>query len=146
MKGLITEIIAIAAVVLGFIGAKLWGQTFSGWIMTQFTWPQPVCDATAYALLFISISLALHFVGRLISRLLSAISLGWINKLLGALFGTAKWALVVLALAFCVNKLDTQFHFMQPELKSSSLLYNHTVEYAEKALDYVKSVDLSKPL
>ena len=146
MKGLITEIIAIAAVVLGFVGAKLWGQTFSAWIMTQFTWPQPVCDATAYALLFIGISLALNMIGRLISKLLSAISLGWMNKLLGAAFGTAKWALIVLAIVFCVNKLDTQFHFMKAELKSSSLLYNHAVEYADKALDYVKSVDLSKPL
>lgn len=141
MKGLITEIIAIAAVVFGFIGAKLWGQAFSAWILTQFTWPQAVCDAVAYALLFLGISIALHFVARLISKLLSAISLGWINRLLGAAFGVAKWSLIVLAIVFCVNKLDMQFHFLQPEVKSSSLLYPYAVKYADKALDYVKSAD-----
>ena len=139
MKGLITEIIAILAVVLGFIGAKLWGQAFSAWILTQFTWPQAVCDAVAYALLFLGITIALNIVGRLISKLLKAIHLGWINRLLGALFGTVKWALVVLALVFCINKLDTQFSFLQPELKSSSLLYETAVKYADKALDYLKS-------
>lgn len=141
MKGLITEIIAIAAVVFGFIGAKFWGQAFSAWILTQFTWPQAVCDAVAYALLFLGISIALHFVARLISKLLSAISLGWINRLLGAAFGVAKWSLIVLAIVFCVNKLDMQFHFLQPEVKSSSLLYPYAVKYADKALDYVKSAD-----
>ena len=142
MKGLITEIIAILAVVFGFIGAKLWGQTFSAWILQQFTWPQAVCDAVAYALLFLGISLALHLAGRLVSRLLSAISLGWMNRLLGGAFGIAKWALIVLAVVFCVNKLDTQFRFMKPELKSSSLLYPTAVKYADKALDYLQSASL----
>lgn len=141
MRGFITEVIAIAAVVLGFIGAKLWGQAFSAWILAQFTWPQPVCDAVAYALLFLGISIALHFIARLISKLLSAISLGWMNRLLGAAFGVAKWSLIVLAIVFCVNKLDRQFHFMKPELKSGSLLYSTAVNYADKALDYVKSAD-----
>jgi len=141
MKGLITEIIAILAVVLGFIGAKLWGQAFSAWILTQFTWPQPVCDAVAYSLLFLGITLALNIVARLISKLLKAIHLGWMNRLFGAFFGAAKWSLVVLALVFCVNKLDTQFHFMKDDLKSDSLLYPTAVKYAEKALDYVKSAD-----
>lgn len=143
MKGLITEIIAILAVVFGFIGAKLWGQAFSAWILSQFTWPQAVCDAVAYALLFLGISIALHFVARLISKLLSAISLGWINRLLGAAFGVAKWTLIVLAIVFCINKLDSQFHFMKTELKSGSLLYNTAVEYANKTLDYVKSTNIS---
>ena len=144
MKGLITEIIAIAAVVLGFIGAKLWGPGFSAWIVSQFTWPQAVCDAVAYALLFLGISIALHFVGRMISKLLSAISLGWINRLFGAAFGVAKWTLIVLAIVFCVNKLDGQFHFMKPELKSGSLLYPTAVKYADKALDYVQNVNLNE--
>ena len=59
MRGLITEVIAILAVILGFIGAKIWGQIFSTWLLTQFTWPQPVCDAVAYALLFLGIAIEL---------------------------------------------------------------------------------------
>lgn len=142
MKGLITEIIAIAAVVFGFFGAKLWGQAFSAWIITQFTWPQAVCDAVAYALLFLGITLVLNIIARIISRILKAINLGWMNRLLGGVFGAAKWALVVLALVFCVNKLDTQFHFLQEDLKSSSLLYPYAVKYADKALDYLHTASL----
>lgn len=142
MRGLITEIIAIAAVILGFIGAKIWGQLFSAWLLSQFTWPQPVCDAVAYALLFLGIAIALNIAGRLLSKLLKAINLGWINRVLGATFGLLKWAFIVLAIVFCVNKLDEQFHFIQPELKKQSIIYPEAVKLADKALDYVKNTSL----
>ncbi len=139
MRGLITEIIAIAAVILGFIGAKIWGKVFSAWLLTQFTWPQPVCDAVAYALLFLGIAIALNIVGRLLSKLLKAIKLAWVNRLLGATFGVIKWGLIVLAIVFCVNKLDEQFKFLQPELKKQSIIYPEAVKLADQALDYVKT-------
>ncbi len=139
MRGLITEIIAILAVVFGFIGAKLWGKLFSGWLVSQFTWPQPVCDAVAYALLFLGIAILLNIAGKLLSKLLKAINLGWINNALGATFGVLKWAVIVLALVFCVNKLDTQFHFIQPDLKNQSVVYPVAVDWANKALDYVQT-------
>ena len=142
MRGLITEIIAIAAVILGFIGAKIWGHVFSAWLLSQFTWPQPVCDAVAYALLFLGIAIALNIAGRLLSKLLKAINLGWINRVLGATFGLLKWAFIVLALVFCVNKLDQQFNFIQPELKKQSIIYPEAVKLADKALDYVKNTSL----
>lgn len=142
MKGLITEIIAIAAVILGFIGAKIWGKVFSAWLLNQFTWPQPVCDAIAYALLFLGIAVALNIVGRLLSKLLKAIKLAWVNRLLGATFGVIKWGLIVLAIVFCVNKLDEQFKFLQPELKKQSIIYSEAVKLADQALDYVKNTSL----
>ena len=140
MRGLITEVIAILAVILGFIGAKLWGQVFSSWLLNQFTWPQPVCDAVAYALLFLAIAVALTIAGKLLSKLLKAISLAWVNRLLGATFGLLKWGLIVLAIVFCVNKLDQQFNFIQPELKQQSIIYPEAVKLADMALDYAKSV------
>jgi len=139
MRGLITEIIAILAVVFGFVGAKLWGKVFSAWLMTQFTWPQGVCDAVAYALLFLGIAIVLNILGRLLSKLLKAINLGWINRALGATFGILKWGVIVLAVVFCVNKLDKQFHFIQSDLKQQSVVYPIAVNWADKALDYVTS-------
>ena len=137
MRGLITEVIAILAVILGFIGAKIWGHLFSAWLLEQFTWPQPVCDAVAYALLFLGIAVALNIAGRLLSKLLKAIKLAWVNRLLGATFGLLKWGLIVLAIVFCVNKLDQQFNFIQPELKQQSVVYSFAVQCANQMLDYV---------
>lgn len=139
MRGLVTEFIAITAVILGCVGAKIWGATISAWLQAQFTWPQPVCDVTSYALLFIAIALALNMLGRLFTRLLSAIHLGFLNRLLGAVFGTLKWSIIVLTLVFLVDKLDSQFRFMQEELKQKSITYQPAVKTANACLSFIRS-------
>lgn len=146
MKGLITELIAIAAVVLGFVGAKLWGDVFSEWIVEQFAWQQPICDAVAYALLFVGIALVLNIVGRLISKLLKAIHLGFVNRLLGGLFGATKWAIVVVVLVFCVHSLDQRFHFLKPETTAQSVIYPNAVEFSTFVLSKVPALDEDLPL
>lgn len=139
MRGLITELIAILAVVLGFIGARIWAPLFSNWLLTQFTWPEPVAQGVAYALLFLGIAILLNIAGRLLSRLLRAIHLGFLNRLLGAFFGVAKYGIVILAMVFVVNLLDEQFGFMQEDLKKSSICYPYAVKIANDCLSFVRS-------
>ncbi len=123
MRGIITEVIAIVAVILGVVGARLWGLMFSNWLLVQFQWPDAVCRIVAYALLFLGIAIVLNIIGRLLSKLLRAIHLGFVNRLLGGVFGTMKWGIIVLAIVFCVHHLDRQFHFLNESeaVKSSSL-------------------------
>ena len=130
MRGLVTELIAILAVVLGVVGTRIWGMQFAHWLLAQFTWPEAVCNVVAYTLLFLGIVIVCNILGKLISRLLKAIHLGWVNRLLGAFFGTVKWAIIVLALVFIVSSLDEQFHFIKPSLKEASLTYNPAVHAA----------------
>ncbi len=136
MRGLVVELAAIVALILGFIGARLWGARFSLWLMAQFAWPEGVCSVVAYALLFVGIALLLNIVARLLSRLFRAIHLGWLNRLLGGVFGVAKWAIVVLLVVLCVHRLDDQFHFIRSDLKQQSVIYNYTTPLAEKAWLY----------
>lgn len=147
MRGLVVELTAIVALILGFVGARLWGARFSLWLIRQFEWPEAVCSVVAYALIFLAIALFLNIAARLISRLFKAISLGWLNRLLGALFGVAKWAIVVLLLVLCVHRLDDQFHFFQDDLKQQSIIYNYTAPLSEKAWEQVKKQihDLQRP-
>lgn len=139
MRGLVVELTAIVALILGFVGARLWGARFSLWLIQQFEWPEAVCSVVAYALIFLAIAMSLNIAARLISRLFKAISLGWLNRLLGALFGMGKWAIVVLLLVLCVHRLDDQFHFFRDDLKQQSTIYNYTTPLAEKAWAQVQS-------
>lgn len=139
MRGLVVELTAIVALILGFVGARLWGARFSLWLIGQFEWPEAVCSVVAYSLIFLGIALFLNIAARLISRLFKAISLGWLNRLLGALFGMGKWAIVVLLLVLCVHRLDDQFHFFRDDLKQQSTIYNYTTPLAEKAWSHVQS-------
>lgn len=139
MRGLVVELTAIVAIILGFVGARLWGARFSLWLIGQFEWPEAVCSVVAYSLIFLGIALFLNLAARLVSRLFKAISLGWLNRLLGALFGMGKWAIVVLLLVLCVHRLDDQFHFIRPDLKQRSWVYSSTTPLAEKAWQQVRT-------
>ena len=139
MKGLIVEVSSIVAILLGFFGAKYWSAAFANWLMQQFEWSETACIVVAYALLFAGIALGLNIVARLLSKLFQKIQLGWLNRLLGGLFGTAKWGIVIIALVLCVHNLDKQFQFLQPELKEKSVVYTTLTPYAEKAWEEIKA-------
>jgi membrane protein required for colicin V production len=139
MKGLIVEVVSIAAIVLGFLGAKWWSAGFASWLMQQFEWNETACIVVAYALIFAGIALGLNIIARLLSKLFQKIQLGWINRLLGGLFGIAKWGIVIVALVLCVHNLDKQFQFIQPELKEKSVVYTTLTPYAEQAWEEIKA-------
>ena len=139
MKGLIVEVSSIVAILLGFLGAKYWSAAFASWLMQQFDWSETACIVVAYALLFAGIALGLNIVARLLSKLFQKIQLGWLNRLLGGIFGTAKWGIVIVALVLCVHNLDKQFQFIQPELREKSVVYTTITPYAEQAWEEIKA-------
>ena len=139
MKGLVVEIASIAAILLGFIGSRMWGAMFAAWLIEQFSWPESVCVVIAYALLFVGISVVLHILAKLLTKLFKTVALGWLNRLLGGLFGTLKWMIIVLLLVLCVHRLDDQFHFLQDDLKKQSIVYMQAAPLAEKIWMEVKN-------
>ena len=139
MKGLIVEVSSIVAILLGFFGAKYWSAAFASWLMQQFDWSETACIVVAYALLFAGIALGLNIVARLLSKLFQKIQLGWLNRLLGGIFGTAKWGIVIVVLVLCVHNLDKQFQFIQPELREKSVVYTTITPYAEQAWEEIKA-------
>lgn len=139
MKGLIVEVSSIVAILLGFFGAKYWSAAFASWLMQQFDWSETACIVVAYALLFAGIALGLNIVARLLSKLFQKIQLGWLNRILGGIFGTAKWGIVIVALVLCVHNLDKQFQFIQPELREKSVVYTTITPYAEQAWEEIKA-------
>ena len=134
MRGLVSEVTAIAAVIVGYIGARLWGQSMSAWLVAQAHWSEPVCNLVAYSLLFLGITLSLNVLGKLLSKLLKAINLSWANRLLGALFGAGKWAIILLIVLYLVSQLDAQWHILPSQLKQDSVLYGPMVQFANQML------------
>ena len=138
MKGLIVEIASIVAIVLGFLGAKYWSGIFASWLVLQFQWDATACSVIAYAVLFAGIALALHIFARMLSKFFQKIALGWLNRLLGGIFGAAKWGIVIMTIVLCLHHLDKQYHFLSDELTQQSVVYNYLTPYAEKAWDEIK--------
>ena len=132
MKGIIAEVMSIAAIVLGLLGAKWWSAPFTNWLIQQFEWSEAASFVVAYAVLFAGIALALNIMARLLSKLFQKIHLGWLNRLAGGIFGIAKWGLVIWVIVFGLHRLDTHFQFINKELKDQSVVYTQCTQIAEK--------------
>lgn len=137
MRGFISEIIAFVVVILGVLSARLWAQGFSAWLLVQFAWPQGVCDVVAYTLLFLGIAIVLSILARLLNKLIRAIHLGWANRLLGGLFGMAKYGLIVLVAVFIMDKGNEVFHWLDDSpVVSSSVVYPPMVNATHAVLSF----------
>jgi membrane protein required for colicin V production len=96
LRGVVREIISLGGWIIAFLAANL----FAGPLSTHL--PQAIPGDTlrtlvAFIAIFIVALISSALVGMLLSRLVNAIGLGPIDKVLGALFGIARGALVVLA-------------------------------------------------
>ena len=121
MRGLISEVIAIAVVILGVVGARFAAPPFSEWLLQQFAWPQGVCDVVAYTLIFLAIAILLSILAKGLTRFMRAIHLGWANRLAGGLFGICKYGVLVLIVVFIMDKTNESFHYLDdaPVVKTS---------------------------
>ena len=139
MRGLVSEIIAIAVVILGVLGSRIGAQSFSAWLLQQFAWPAEVCDVVAYILIFLTIAIVLSILAKLLHKFLRAIHLGWANRLLGGAFGLCKYGILVLIVVFAMDKTNEHYHWLDnsPVVKTSVVYpqmvkMTHCIEKSDK--------------
>ena len=137
MRGLISETIAIVVVILGVLGARFGAPPFSAWLLTQFAWPQGVCDVVAYTMLFLGIAILLSILARLLTKFMRKIHLGWANRLAGGLFGIAKYGLIVLIVVFVMDRTNDAFHWLDgAQVVSDSVIYPLMVKATHALLSF----------
>lgn len=123
MNGLVQELTVLVALVLGVIGAKMWSPELGQRLSEAFTWSDKVSTAVAYAVILFTITVGLGLLGRLLTRILRAASLGGLNRLFGALFGALKWAIIVGAIFAVTDMFNDKIQIIKPEAKEASALY-----------------------
>jgi len=95
IRGVVRELIALVAWVVGFVGAFVFAPTVGGWI------PEiPGYPAVRYLIAFAAILIAALVIGAIIAgplaRVIHAAGLGFVDRFLGSIFGVARGLLVIL--------------------------------------------------
>jgi membrane protein required for colicin V production len=97
-RGIIREVIALAAWVAGFIAAI----AYAGALANAFPWLNmtPVAkQALAFVLILVLVLIVGAIVARALAGLIRAIGLGFMDRILGLVFGVARGFIVVVAFA-----------------------------------------------
>ena len=96
-RGVLGEIIAVAAWVLAFFAAKWWGEEFARQLLGGIGDPV-VRLVVAWVLIFVIVLLLMALVRLAIRGLLKALGLSLSDRALGVLFGAVRGGVIVLAL------------------------------------------------
>lgn len=95
-RGVVSELLALAAWVLAFFAAKMFGVMVSGWFVTAIADPL-LRQGAAYLAVFLAVLVVVSFARLLLRELLKAVGLGVVDRILGAVFGVLRGLAVVLA-------------------------------------------------
>jgi len=97
-RGLVREVLSILGWVIAFLAANLLAGPL-GPVMPQAIPSPELRIAAAYVTVFVGSLIVTMLVGLLLSKIVKAVGLGGVDRMLGAFFGAARGLLIVLATA-----------------------------------------------
>ncbi len=144
-NGLVIELAALAALVLGLYGALRFSYYTSDLLTRHFELQGNALYITSFIITFIVIVIAVHLLARLLDKLVKAVALGFFNRFLGMLFGLLKVAFVLSILLVPVNALNRNAHFIPDETIRSSALWQPLSRFAPDLFSFFH-FDITTPL
>ncbi len=136
-KGFIVQLATLAALLLGILGAVLFSDITSGIIIKKFDISGQYLPIISFAVTFVVIVIGVHLFAKMLNKLIDAIALGIVNRLLGVLFSVLKIAFIVSIILVLINKADNKYNFIPDETKDNSLLYTPLSNFAPMIFPYL---------
>ena len=137
-KGLLDTICSVVGVVGGLYAASAYASTVGAMMGDWFELKEHQLYVIAYIVVFVGVALIVLIVTKIVEQFLKAMTLSWVNRLLGGLFGLLKYALIV---SIVLNLLDV-FHQRTGLLKETSestqasMLYEPLRQFGPFVLPY----------
>lgn len=138
-KGLVHQIIAIAALVLGIWLGYRYCEPLAARIATIAEIPPVGRKVIAFAVIFIAVTVVLRLLGWLLEKTLQLVTLGWMNRLSGLAFSILKCALLVCLAAMLFDALNSEVHIVGAEKLDSAVIYNFFKDSGHKIFQWIKS-------
>jgi membrane protein required for colicin V production len=123
-NGFVKEVASLAALILGIWGAIKFSTFTAAKLYDWFDMSGQYVGIIAFLVTFLVIVVVIHFIGILADRFIDAISLGFLNRILGMVFGLLKSILIMSVIFVVLNALDARRPFLPKEKIEQSRFYN----------------------
>lgn len=100
-RGLVREVFALAGWIAAFVLAALLGASAATWMPAS--WGESARSIAGHVAVFVLVLVIGGLAGWLVSRIVRAVGLGVVDRMLGGIFGAARGVLVVFALAILAS-------------------------------------------
>lgn len=139
-KGFVRQVVGLLSIFAG-----VWcAFKFSSWAAVKV---QQWCHAeerTMYIACFIIIVVLVILLGwllaRFIEKILKITTLGWLNRLLGAILGAAKIILLLSVIVYAFNRINTNWNLVSNATLKESSIWVWLVDLYEKVFPYLLKI------
>ena len=140
-KGMIHMVASLAALVLGIFGAIKLRPVFASLLDSIFDISPDYMNVIAFSVAFVSIVLVVHLVAFVVEKLIKAVALNLVNRLLGMGIGLLVTAFVLSMILWPVNQVNAEKQIIRPERIEGSILYKPLSGFAPAVFPYLKKQD-----
>jgi membrane protein required for colicin V production len=123
-NGLVKEVASLAALILGIWGAIRFSTFTAEKLYDYFDMTGRYVGIIAFLITFGIIVVIIHFIGILADKVVDAVSLGFLNRILGIAFGVVKSVLLLSVLFVVLNAIDARRPFLPKDKIEGSIFYN----------------------
>ncbi|TKG93361.1 CvpA family protein [Puteibacter caeruleilacunae] len=131
-KGLVYEVSSLAALILGVWGAIKFSDYTANLIIDVFNYNPKYLNIIAFIVTLLVIVWLVHVIGTIIDKLLSAVALGPLNRLLGLIFAVFKSAFFISVVILILHAVKLDDDLMSKEARRNSYLYTPVEKLAPR--------------
>jgi membrane protein required for colicin V production len=124
INGFVKEVASLAALIIGIWGAIKFSFFTAGKLYDYFDMTGQYVGVIAFVITFVLIVVAIHFVGIVADKIINAVALGFVNRLLGIAFGVLKSVLIMSVIFAVLNAIDAKKPFLPKTTIEQSKFYS----------------------
>lgn len=140
-KGLINELASLLSLAAGVFVAYYYSESLFNFLATYIEGASSGTRILAYALLFVGTSVIIQLIAKTLTKISKFVALGWINRILGGIFGGLKYILILLVLVHFLHDFISSQEVYNDELFKSSALYPIILEYSDLISNFTSNND-----
>ena len=138
-KGFVRQVVDLVAILAAAWAAFHFSTMMADWLGQYLTLDPSILNVVSFVLVAIVVALLLHLVGALLTKTLQTLSLGFVNRLLGLVFGVLKVALILGLLILLFETLNSSLGIVKPEATAKAVVYNALKNAANAIFPILKS-------
>ena len=140
IKGFIKQLASILGLIVGLLAAKALYVSVAERVFSKITDSMTFAQILAFVVIWIVVPLWFLLVAALLTKAMEAVSLGWLNRWLGAGLGALKFLLLVSLLICVVEFIDSDNTMIDRTMKEESVLYYPIESFAGMFFPAAKEV------
>jgi membrane protein required for colicin V production len=136
-KGFISELISLAALVLGIWGAFEFSDITSKFLVENFNVQWKHLHLASLLITFIVIIILVHIVGKVVSKMAETLIPGIINRIAGIILGVLKSVLILSVFLVFFDRIDNDVSILSEKAKNESKLYEPLRKFAPSIFPFI---------